>query len=234
MNIKVIYEDDDLLIINKPSKVTVNRADTTRNEKTVQDLLDEDFGIIKADTETDFYKRSGIVHRLDKETSGVLIVAKNLQSFENLQLQFKERRVEKVYIALAHGNIKQPEGEISVPVGRLPWNRKRFGVLAGGKSASTKYKIVEEFVKPYTLLEVYPKTGRTHQIRVHLKYINHPVFSDELYGGRKLAREDRKILDRIFLHAKQITFFHPKTGDQLSFESPLPSELLNTLEVLRG
>lgn len=233
MNIQLIYKDEDILVLDKPSKITVNRADTTKNEITVQDFLDENFPVAKVD-ESDFYKRSGIVHRLDKETSGALIVARNKESFENLQAQFKLRKVEKAYIALVHGNIMEIEAEVSVPVGRLPWNRKRFGVLAGGKEASTKYKLIESFDKPFSLLELYPKTGRTHQIRVHMKYINHPVFADPLYAGRKVSREDRKILDRVFLHAKQISFFHPKTNKKLDFQSNLPAELEDTLTKIRG
>lgn len=242
-DIKIIYEDQEMLIIDKPSSVIVNKADTTKGEWTVQDWLEkrwqkEDGEWKEADKESDFYKRAGIVHRIDKETSGLLIVAKNLDSFENLQAQFKARKVEKVYVALAHGRIEPMEGEISVPVGRLPWNRTRFGVLAGGKEASTHYKVISYFKSPVkqkeelTLLELYPKTGRTHQIRVHLKYINHPIFGDELYAGRKTARDDRKVLQRFFLHAKKISFFHPQTGKRVEFESPLSEELQNVLDAL--
>jgi 23S rRNA pseudouridine1911/1915/1917 synthase len=201
----------------------------------------------KTDEEHDFYKRAGIVHRIDKETSGILIVAKNVESFENLQAQFKERKVEKTYVALAHGRVEPLGGEIAVPVGRLPWNRKRFGVLAGGKEAVTKYKVISNFKFPgaknrggeLTLLELYPKTGRTHQIRVHLKYINHPIFGDELYAGRKTSRDDRIILQRFFLHAKKINFFHPASnaaspGKRVEFESPLPGELQTVLDSLSG
>src|SRR3989344_4931033 len=177
-------------------------------------------------------KRAGIVHRLDKETSGILLVAKTPQAFENLQKQFKERIVKKTYIALAHGKIDEETGEIRVPVGRLPWNRKRFGIIPGGRDSITKYKILKikyQIIngkkEPLTLLELYPETGRTHQIRVHLKYFNHPIFSDFLYAGRKTARSDRKILGRVFLHAAKISFKHPQTGKEVTFESPLPQDL---------
>jgi len=236
-DIKIIYEDEDILVLNKPSGITVNKADTTKNEFTVQDYLEEKFknnsAYLTADKELDFYKRAGFVHRIDKETSGILVVAKNQQSFENLQTQFKDREVSKVYVALVHGHVDSPEGEISVPVGRLPWNRKRFGVLAGGKEAVTFYKVLEKFEKPFTLLELNPKTGRTHQIRVHLKYFNHPIFGDSLYAGRKTSRDDRKTLERFFLHAKKIFFSHPKTGGRVEFESPLSTELENVLSILR-
>lgn len=236
-DIKVIYEDQDLLILDKPSGVTVNKADTTKGEFTVQDYLEEKFktndAYLTADKDSDFYKRAGFVHRIDKETSGILVIAKNQPSFENLQGQFKDRKVSKSYVALVHGHVDSSEGEISVPVGRLPWNRKRFGVLAGGKEAVTQYKILERFEKPFTLLELNPKTGRTHQIRVHLKYFNHPIFGDSLYAGRKISRDDRKILERFFLHAKKILFYHPRTGDRVEFESPLPTELENVLNILK-
>lgn len=234
IDINIIYEDNDILVFNKPSGVIVNKADTTRNEITVQDFLESKYNFASPkDNESDFYKRAGIVHRIDKETSGILIAAKNQLSFENLQAQFKERKVEKTYVALVHGHVSSEEGEISVPIGRLPWNRKRFGVMVGGKEAQTFYKVIEKFEKPFTLLELYPKTGRTHQIRVHLKYLGHAIFGDEFYAGRKTSRNDRKYLDRFFLHAKKISFFHPKTGKRIEFESDLPQELKNVIEILK-
>lgn len=239
--IKIIYEDKDLLIIDKPAGITVNRADTTKNELTVQDWVENYLNFVLAG-EGDFYSRAGIVHRIDKETSGLLLVAKNEESFINLQAQFKDRKVEKAYVALSHGIINPPEGEISVPVGRLPWNRKRFGVLAGGKESVTKYSVLSTFEfsaskkqkEQLTLLELNPKTGRTHQIRVHLKYINHPIFADHLYAGRKTARDDRKFLPRVFLHAAKISFFHPEDDKKISFESPLPEELSNFINNLKS
>lgn len=231
--IEIIYEDDDILVINKPSGLTVNKAETTVNQYTLQDFLQENYPI-KESSEDDFYKRNGIVHRLDKETSGILLVAKNKQSFENLQLQFKERKVNKTYVALVHGHIDSEEGDINVPVGRLPWNRKRFGVLVGGKEAITHYKVLKQFSKPFTLLELAPKTGRTHQIRVHLQYFNHPIFGDLLYAGRKTSRQDRKILERFFLHAEKISFYHPKTGKLIEFLAPLPLELKNVISLIEG
>lgn len=258
---KIIFEDNDVLVLDKPAGMIVNRSDTTRGEKTVQEWVEEKFRIknhelrIKdsdklskdEDSETDytspnyyekvFYERAGIVHRLDKETSGILIVAKTPKSFENLQKQFKERIVKKTYVALVHGEVKPKEGEIKAAVGRLPWNRMRFGVLSGGREAVTKYKVVCSMYyvsgnskEPVSLLELYPQTGRTHQIRVHVKYINHPIFADFLYAGRKTARSDRTILSRVFLHAAKISFAHPATGEQIALESPLPLELQKFLD----
>jgi len=234
--LKIIFEDEELMVVNKPSGLTVNRSDTTKGEKTLQDLIEDEGKIGTDSSDQEFLDRSGIVHRLDKETSGALIVAKNSESFHSLQAQFKERKVGKRYIALSHGKVMS-EGEISVPVGRLPWNRKRFGVLAGGREAKTFYKVKNYYENPKTkeilsLLEIEPKTGRTHQIRVHLKYISHPIFGDFLYSGRKTSRDDRKELERVFLHAFEISFDHPKTLERLTFESALPQELLGLLEKL--
>lgn len=244
--IKIVYEDEALLVIDKPAGITVNRADTTKDELTVQDWVESKLSIFSSqfskESEEDFYKRAGIVHRIDKETSGILVIAKDIESFKNLQLQFKERRVEKTYIALTHGKVSPQDGEISVPVGRLPWNRKRFGVLAGGKEAVTKYHVISNFAfktsknqkeEGLTLLELNPKTGRTHQIRVHLKYFNHPIFADPLYGGRKTSRDDRKMLPRVFLHARGIVFSHPVSGKILKLECQLPQELENILNNLQ-
>lgn len=222
MNIKIIFEDSDILIIDKPVGITVNRSETTK-EDTLQDWLEENFKIN--------VERSGIVHRLDKETSGLLVVAKNTKAFETLQKQFKERKIKKTYIALVHGKILS-NGELRVPVGRLPWNRKRFGVMIGGREAVTKYKVLSPKVinnEQMTLIELYPETGRTHQIRVHMKYLSHPIFADELYAGRKTSRNDRKTLPRLFLHASKIQFTHPTSGEAVNFKSDLPSELLKII-----
>ena len=232
-NVRIIFQDDDLLILDKPSGITVNKSETTKNEQTVQDWVEENFSILNfqfSNKDSDFYRRAGIVHRLDKETSGVLIVAKNEESFVELQRQFKAREVHKTYIALSHGKVVPSEGTITAPVGRLPWNRKRFGILAGGRESATEYKVLKNYVlkstkEILTLIELYPKTGRTHQIRVHLKYINRPVFSDFVYAGRKIQRDDRKLLERVFLHAAKVLFKHPKTKKTITFESHLPKEL---------
>src|SRR3989338_1205417 len=227
---QIIFEDEDLLVINKPAGLTVNRSDTTREETTLQDFVTKKINFSKNSSEGDFQSRGGIVHRLDKETSGVILVAKNKTAFDFLQKQFKERIVEKEYIALVHGKLFPEKGNIKVPVGRLPWNRKRFGVLAGGREAETGYEVITNYQLPMTnenvsLLRLRPKTGRTHQIIVHLKYFGHPIFSDNLYAGRKISRNDRKLLNRVFLHAQEISFIHPKTKKRISFKTDLPAEL---------
>ncbi len=236
MDPTILYQDDTLLIINKPAGITVNRSDTTPHEKTVQDWVEEKFPVLNfsndTDKESDFQQRSGIVHRIDKETSGILVACKTPEAFVALQKQFKERVVKKNYLALVHGTVEPQVGEINVPVGRLPWNRMRFGVVAGGREAMTRYKVVDvkylvlgRESEVLTLLELYPETGRTHQIRVHLKHINRPIFSDLLYAGRKTMKQDRKLLPRMFLHAAKIQLQHPGTGEMVSFTSPLAPEL---------
>lgn len=246
----ILFEDDNIVVLEKPSGVIVNRSDTTKGEETVQDFVEKHLGLspyystkpipeggFKSPEET-FKERSGIVHRLDKETSGILLIAKTLPAFIELQRQFKERIVHKTYLALAHGLLKPAEGEINVPVGRLEFNRKRFGVVAGGRDSVTKYKVRQVYTHPKTkeplsLVELYPQTGRTHQIRVHLKHLNRPIVSDELYAGRKVARNDRRELSRLFLHAAGISFLHPITGKEMHLESKLPEDLqlyLATLE----
>lgn len=228
MEPKIIFEDGAILILDKPSGWIVNEAKTTGETPVVQSWLREnfDYGLIGSREE-----RDGIVHRLDKETSGILIVAKTKKAFENLQKQFKDREVRKKYIALVHGRLEPEEGEIKAPVGRLPWRRDRFGILPGGREAFTNYK-VHKYYKDYTLLELFPKTGRTHQIRIHLKYVGHPIISDSFYAGRKTARKDRKWCPRLFLHASEISFSHPETFVKLSFKSEIPKDLEESLREL--
>ena len=254
METKIIFEDHDLLVLDKPAGMIVNRSDTTKGETTLQDWVETKLKIstkggsasggknekLKIDVESDFESRAGIVHRLDKETSGILLIANNPESFTNLQAQFKERKVQKTYVALAHGKIEPEEGIIDVPVGRLPWNRKRFGVVAEGRESITRYRVITNYKllitnsqEILTLVELYPKTGRTHQIRVHLQYIHHPIFADPLYAGRKTSIRDRKLLPRVFLHAAKISFSHPRNKELMSFESPLPKDLSQFLENLK-
>lgn len=225
MNPTIIFEDESILVLDKPSGWITNDASTTTTQPVIQTWLRENF---KYPLIGDRERRDGIVHRLDKETSGLIIVAKTVNAFENLQSQFKERKVKKTYIALAHGEVEPKEGEISASVGRLPWRRERFGVLPGGREATTDYKVVKTLEtkdEKFSLVELYPKTGRTHQIRIHLKFIGHPIVGDYFYAGRKTAREDRLWCPRLFLHATKISFFHPETGKEVKFESELPKDL---------
>ena len=165
---------------------------------------------------------------MDKETSGILLVGKTEEAFKNLQAQFKERVVEKTYTTLLHGRLEPARGVVEVPVGRLPWNRERFGVLPGGRESISHYEVEAYFSKErqeYSLTTFKPKTGRTHQIRIHAKYLGHPIVGDEFYAGRKTSRADRTWCSRLFLHASQISFIHPKTGKRVVFASYLPQDL---------
>lgn len=233
MNPKVIFEDASILVVDKPSGWITNDASTTNGQPTLQTWIRTNHKSLITD-HLEF--RDGIVHRLDKETSGLLLVAKTKTAFEELQRQFKERLVSKTYIALVHGQTDSSEGEINEPVGRLPWRRDRFGVLVGGREAITRYRVIRHIVnsdnEKFTLLELKPKTGRTHQIRIHLKHIGHPIVADEFYAGRKTARHDKKWCPRLFLHAGQIKFLHPITKKEINLKSELALDLREVVEKL--
>lgn len=245
--IQILYEDEYLFAVVKQAGMIVNKADSAKAVQTLQDFTEKKLrlknispteqekkaytinGYSKFD---EFLSRGGIVHRLDKETSGIILVAKTPQIFIELQDQFKNKTVKKKYIALVHGEIEKGD-TINAPIGRLPWNRMRFGILPEGRSAITAFKIVKKY-KNYTLIEVYPETGRTHQIRVHMQHIGHPIVSDALYAGRKIARDDRKKLERHFLHAEGITLLHPVTREKMDLHAPLPDDLSLYLETLEN
>ena len=169
--------------------------------------------------------RPGVVHRLDKDTSGLLLVARNERAHADLSRQLKERLVEKRYLALVTGRLEPAEGVIEGDIGRDPRNRKRMAIVEGGRPARTAYRVVERF-DGYTLVEVAPSTGRTHQIRVHLAGVGHPIAGDALYGRRS------PLVGRQFLHAWRIAFSHPADGRPMSFESPLPADLAEALRLL--
>lgn len=229
---QVVYEDDAILAINKPAGWITNAADTTTNQPVIENWVTDNF---KFEIFKHELLRHGIVHRLDKPTSGILLIAKTESAFRELQRQFKERETHKEYLALVHGDVEPKNGNIKAPVGRLPWNRERFGILPGGRPAETDYQTVKVYEKDkekYSLLALQPKTGRTHQIRIHMKYIHHPIVSDTFYAGRKTARKDLKWCPRLFLHAHKISFFHPSTKDTLTLEAPLSSDLQAALDML--
>ncbi|OGY10989.1 MAG: hypothetical protein A3F61_02675 [Candidatus Blackburnbacteria bacterium RIFCSPHIGHO2_12_FULL_41_13b] len=241
MEPKILFEDNCLLVIDKPAGLVVNRADSVK-EPTLQDWISKQYTANSTQTDSDFVKRNGIVHRIDKETSGVLLVAKTPEAFVELQRQFKEREIEKTYIALVHGKFEREQEVINASVGRLPWNRERFGILPGGREAETRYKVTKVFAKLsvsdkgqteyFSLVEFYPKTGRTHQIRVHAKYLHHALVGDTFYAGRKTSRRDREWCPRLFLHAAKISFTHPETKERITVESLLPADLQKTLDFL--
>ncbi len=254
MDIPIIYEDEVMLVIDKPAGMIVNRAETTAGAETVQDWAERRLGIKKElkvvgngakdmkrkrgdwDTKKEFEERTGIVHRLDKDTSGLLVIAKTTEGFAGLKAQFKERAAVKKYLALVHGKVEPAEGEIKAPIERNPFNRMHFGVFPGGREAVTGYHEIANYRNAncqLSLLEVQPHTGRTHQIRVHLKYINHPVVSDPIYGGRKNLQEDRKFCPRLFLHAAFLRIKNPGSGEMQEFQSELPFELADALGKLQ-
>lgn len=234
MDIKTLFENKELMVISKPSGWVVNSAQTTKNNPVVQDWVAKNFSF---ETAKDFEFRNGIVHRLDKETSGVLIIAKTKLAFKALQEQFKNREVEKTYIALVHGIVEPEKGEINVEVGRLPWNRERFGILPGGRVSQTHYETLKTFEdeqgEKFSLLKLLPKTGRTHQIRIHLKHIHHPIVADTFYAGRKTSRKDRKWCPRLFLHSKSIEFTDPTSSKKIEVECDLPKDLEIVLKSLK-
>lgn len=245
---KILFQDDQLLVIEKAPNLVVTPSNTQQTD-TLADLLQREQNID--------LDRGGIVHRLDKDTSGLMLIAKTQDSLEGLQAQFKTRTIKKEYTTLVHGHTPD-EGEINGPIGRNPRDREKFIVFDQGKEAVTLYKLTDHLIMPeeklnqifegftkiqfrklrsqnynqFSLLTCFPQTGRTHQIRVHMKYIGHSIVGDEKYGGRKTSRLDKRWCKRQFLHASKLIFTHPKTGEILTFESPLPQDLQQALQNL--
>ena len=212
--LSVIYEDEDILVIDKPAGMVVHPAPGHRRDTVANALLARLPGIEEVGDE----QRPGIVHRLDMDTSGLMVAAKNRRAHRHVSGQIKDRSVLKGYTALAKGNIDPPEGVIKARIGRDNRNRKRMAVVDLGREAETSYRAVES-APGYTLLEVIPKTGRTHQIRVHLSALGYPIVGDALYGGKDPR------LERQFLHAHLLGIRLPGTGDYMEFASPLPADL---------
>ena len=212
--LSVIYEDEDILVIDKPAGMVVHPAPGHRRDTVANALLGRLPGIEEVGDE----QRPGIVHRLDMDTSGLMVAAKNRRAHRHVSGQIKDRSVLKGYTALAKGNIDPPEGVIKARIGRDNRNRKRMAVVELGREAETSYRAVES-APGYTLLEVIPKTGRTHQIRVHLSALGYPIVGDALYGGKDPR------LERQFLHAHLLGIRLPGTGEYMEFTSPLPADL---------
>lgn len=240
MDLPIIYEDESLVVIDKPPGLVVNQSESA-GVNTVQEWAKaklKDTLVLPhweaSEKGQNFYNRAGIVHRLDKDTSGILLIARTPPVFSKLQSQFFERTVSKKYLALVMGRVSPERGTVRAPIGRLPWKRTRFGVLPDGREAETTFAVVDYYKKEknmFTLLSVTPFTGRTHQIRVHLSYLGHPIVGDALYGGRK--REERALFSpRQFLHASYLRFTHPKKEKEMEFTSPLPSDLQTVLASL--
>jgi 23S rRNA pseudouridine1911/1915/1917 synthase len=228
--IQIVYEDDTLVVVNKPAGLVVHPA-AGIHSGTLANALAYHFQQLPNGTSV----RPGIVHRLDRDTSGLLVVAKTESALEHLSDQFRERSVYKLYAALVHGRVPSDSGRIEQPLARDPTNRTRMAVVRGGRSALSVYRVNRRFNR-FTLLDVELKTGRTHQIRVHLAWAKHPVVGDEVYGaGRDNTVQDPRLrsqiraLGRQFLHAEKLAFTHPATGERVQFLSPLPAELSDLL-----
>jgi len=217
--LNIIYEDDDLLAVDKPAGLTVHPAPGHPSHTLINAILSH-FPRL-ADIGDSL--RPGVVHRLDKDTSGVMLVAKNRAAQLNLAEQFKAHSVVKAYLVLVKGHLTPEQGIIEAPMGRDPRNRKRMAVVAEGREARTEYRVIK-YIGDYTLLEVMPETGRTHQIRVHLSAIGYPVVGDKVYGAKSPH------LSRQFLHACRLGFKHPSTGEYVEFTSELPPDLVQALK----
>lgn len=252
--LEVVFSDDSLMVLEKPAGLVVTSSET-QSSQTLEDILKEEFSIN--------LDRGGIVHRLDKDTSGLILVAKTAEAMEKLQAQFKSREVKKEYLALVHGWVEEA-GRVEGAIMRNLCDREKFIVVASqaspgvAREAVTEYEPIEKFkieseklkaifegfnniqmrklersrYGQFTLLRCYPLTGRTHQIRVHLKYAGFPIVGDEKYGGRKTVRLDHRWCKRQFLHAAKLSFTHPQSGERIELESALPEDLKQAIETL--
>lgn len=232
----IVYEDEFLAVINKRAGMVVHPGAGV-SSGTLANAIAYHFKFQIPDSK--FENRVGIVHRLDKDTSGLIVVAKNEAIHDALSEQFRRREVFKSYLALVHGETAETSGTIDAPIAREKHNRTKMSVRAHGRQALSLWKVRARFEK-FTLLNVEIKTGRTHQIRVHLSYLNHPVVGDETYNaGRDKTVRDLEIrraitdLDRFFLHAEKLSFTHPETKEKMNFTAPLPPELTEFLEILQ-
>jgi 23S rRNA pseudouridine1911/1915/1917 synthase len=230
----IVYEDETLVVVNKPAGLVVHPA-AGANSGTLANALAFHFQQLPTNQSS---VRPGIVHRLDRDTSGLLVVAKTEEALEHLANQFRDRTVFKSYLALVHGHVASESGQIDQPIARDPANRTRMAVVRSGRSALSLYRVRRRYQR-FTLLDVEIKTGRTHQIRVHLNWLKHPVVGDETYGaGRDNSVQDPRLRARIrnlgrqFLHAEKLGFSHPATGEPMQFAAALPNDLADLLVAL--
>lgn len=223
LHLDIVYEDSDVIVVNKPQGMVVHPSAGHPDHTLVNGLLYHTRDL--ADSPEGF--RPGIVHRIDKDTSGLLMIAKNDKARESLEKQLAEKINKREYLAIVHGNFEVKNGIINAPIGRNPNNRKQMAVNPKGKDAVTHFTVLEQF-KNYSLVKCVLETGRTHQIRVHMKYIGHPLAGDPLYGPNKTLMGHGQ-----FLHAKTLGFYQPSTNDWLEFSAPLPTIFEKQLENLR-
>ncbi len=219
----IVYQDEDLAVINKPQGMTVHPANNVYSGTLVNALLYN----VKDLSGINGVLRPGIVHRLDKDTSGLLVVAKNDVSHVALQKQIQTKKARRIYIALLEGVLKTDSGVVDKPIGRSKTDRKKMDIVPDGRSALTLYTVLKRY-KNYTLCRFELKTGRTHQIRVHAKFLGHPVVGDKTYGYKNC----RFTLDGQLLHAQTLIFTHPKTGEEMTFSAPLPNYFQHVLDIL--
>ena len=223
ISLDIVYEDEDVIVVNKPQGMVVHPAAGHPSHTLVNALLYHTRDL--ADSPEGF--RPGIVHRIDKDTSGLLMVAKNAAARESLEKQLAAKSNKRQYLAIVHGNFAEEEGTIDAPIGRNPKDRKQMAVVEKGKSAVTHFKVLEQY-QGYSLVECQLETGRTHQIRVHMAYIGHPLAGDPLYGPRKTLPGHGQ-----FLHAKTLGFEQPSTGEWLEFSVQPPEIFQQTVADLR-
>ena len=221
----IVYEDDSVLVINKPRGMVVHPAVGNERGTVVNAALFHCQGSLSGINGS---VRPGIVHRIDKDTTGLLVIAKNDRAHKSLTDQLADRSLSRVYYALVNGNIKEDGGTVDAPIGRSPKDRKKMAVVPDGRSAVTDFEVIERF-GVYTLVRCKLRTGRTHQIRVHMKHIGHSVVGDKAYG----IKNERFALAGQLLHAKEISFIHPETGGKVTFSCPLPEDFSAVLEFLR-
>lgn len=220
----IVYEDNDVIVVNKPQGMVVHPSAGHPNHTLVNALMNHTKEL--AASPEGF--RPGIVHRIDKDTSGLLMIAKNTQARESLESQLAHKTNKRVYLAIVHGNFKEASGTIDAPIARNPKERKKMAVVESGKAAVTHFKVLEQYPN-YALVSCQLETGRTHQIRVHMKYIGHPLAGDPLYGPKKTLKGHGQ-----FLHAKILGFKQPKTGQWLEFQVEPPEIFQKKLTYLRG
>lgn len=225
MDLDIVYEDDDLLVINKPSGLVVHPAPGHYKDTLVNGLLA--YSNKLSDINGEF--RPGIVHRIDKDTSGLLVICKNNETHEALANQLSDKTLFRQYLAIVHGEIEEDEGEIIAPIGRDPRDRVKMAVLAkNSKEAQTNFKVLERY-DHYTLVSCNLLTGRTHQIRVHFDFINYPLVGDSLYGIKPTIDTKGQAL-----HAYKLGFIHPRSGEYMEFEAKPPQEFVDTLNQIKG
>jgi len=242
MPLSILYEDPYLIVLNKPAGLVVHPAPGHLHGTLIQGVLHHVLEEGAHLSEGSAADRPGIVHRLDKDTSGLIVMAKEERAHRNLARQFEYRQVEKTYVAIVRGEVNFDSDYVELPLGPHPQNRLRTIVRKqDGKQASTFYQVVERY-RGYTFVRAHPKTGRTHQIRVHLSAIGHPLVGDALYGGPLLVARDigatelpaeESVMDRQALHAEQLTFLHPQEGRKVTFQAPWPDDLDRLVALLR-